>query len=226
MPPGKGSEMRTGIAILVAAGWIAGVCTGALAQSSSPEAPPWFGGVARTPTFSVRLPEGWIAVDRARSVDEQLATAVDHLAADGIPVSAADLRAAFTRSEGVGDCMVIVDTTTLDSCGILHGSKTSPGMVGSGPLSAEVVGGYLLDGLAALSTTTSAEPLEAVDLAAGPAVRLDLSVEDPAQPQASGPLSMYIAVTDDRLLMLTCSSANERPTDRWLPIAMTLEFLP
>ena len=187
--------------------------SGVVAQSPSPEPPPWFGGRVEMPEhgFAVTLPEHLVALDPGGDVDGQLRAlqAPDEgLTEDVLAGVRRELTSA--RMDGVAlttlafdsessNCRfrVLGDTVPLDEfVGLLHS--------------------VVLDD----ENRTDVEPPTPAVLPAGRARKLAV-----AYPGSSERLVFYFVDGAGVRLWLACLG-QEPPADDWLSIAETIEFLP
>jgi hypothetical protein len=195
--------------------------SGTVAQSPSPEPPPWLGGRVEMPEhgFAITLRDGWVAVDM--TADEEAQTqAVSSMFgddfADVLPSMFAEARAnhtalAFFPPGGWGAAGDWVADAAFEFCG-----------VGSTGISEPLATSRLAAVAAALGGPSSGTPT-VVGLPAGTAIAVDFpgTLDDGLAVSATA----YFVANDRTLLIASCV-APDPPQDRWLSIAESVEFLP
>ena len=203
------------------AGLLAGVLvlalgSGVVAQSPSPEPPPWFGGRVEMPEhgFAVTIPEDWVAFDTSIGALGQLQSAGDFL---DPAVWTADDDGFFANSAAQGVQLVIVDAGSVNWCGVgvLQGAFPS-----LDELAVFIHGGYADN--PAYHDVQAPQPIA---LRAGPAYLITSSLQP--RPVVDAPVlsSHYLLGMDGGVLMAVCNTPDADAAGDWLAIVETIEFL-
>lgn len=195
--------------------------SGASGQSPSPEPPPWLGGRVEMPEhgFALTLPEGWVAFDLTGDIEAQLRTGLawfDDLSADaeqefitlvaGTAASGSQLVAWHSsHPSSAGSCGFSVN----DDPGIPH----------------DVLAREMYHAITVNESIDKTEPPTRLELSVGPGWVFRLSKQQALSPLDHWPVVIYLAGDGERIVLASCS-AEAPPTDDWLSIVDTVEFLP
>ena len=192
--------------------------SGTLAQSPSPEPPPWFGGRVEMPEhgFAVTLPDDWVAFDTAGDTESQLEAASGFLGTSGWPVEDTELVDAFASAAASGGGLVLA-----------HAASTSKCQVRASRGAAVPVEGYaelMYGAMVAEPRARDVEPPQRIDLPGGPAYLVRGSRQPDPGVDEWGSMSGYLLATDEVVLVLGCTTDDASPDDDWLSIAESIEL--
>ena len=193
--------------------------SGVVAQSPSPEPPPWFGGRVEMPEhgFAVTMPDDWVTFDASTDVGSQLEAASGFLDTE---VWLADGGRLLERNAALGSQgmqAMSLHATKLDFCLL----AALPDM----PFTAQKVAELQYDSFIDDPLARDVEPPQHIDLPAGLASHLRMSgrADSDAEWMSS---SMYVLDQNEGVLVAVCGTYDDHPEDDWLSIAETIEFLP
>jgi hypothetical protein len=183
------------------------------------EPPPWIGGRVEMPIegFAVTLPNDWVGLDTLADV-HQLQTASRFLHPAVWPTDWtwwADRLAGYTSD---GSQLISAHATSASAC--RFGEWASSGT----PLrdEADSLAEWYLDNPLARDV----EPLQLVDLPAGPAYVVRMLQRSEPDTDVWWPSSHYVLRGDGFFVEAYCWSGDARPEDDWLSIVETIEILP
>jgi hypothetical protein len=217
-----GAMSRTGDVMRARVGLLAGLLllplgSGVVAQSPSPEPPPWFGGRVEMAEhgFAVTLPDDWLAIDLTTQVEPQ-AQRVDDVIGD----STGEWLGLAETLSGYRDQHVqlwVMMPLTASGCGVA--AYQAP---------AGQLDGLANDVYLRMSGTDDMAEVErpvSLELTAGPARRLVAQVTSADYPGTYQPIVYYLIEAGDATHLITCTG-DMRPADDWLAIAETFELMP
>ena len=191
--------------------------SGVVAQSPSPEPPPWFGGRVEMPEygFAITVPDGMVAFSSSSDLEEQARQAAAFLdpstSGEFIGGLTDSLRASFA---GGGQLLMLGGATASCTVGVTAGGPVEP------EHAANVTWADLLQLQLAQEGIEDLTPVESLALPAGPAASFTFGVV------LNGlSCAMVVGTGDSSFFNIVCSSPTP-PEDRWLSIAETFEFLP
>lgn len=190
--------------------------SGTVAQSPSPDPPPWFGGRVEMPEhgFAVTLPDDWVAFD----------TSADAVSQVGAASGFVDLTGWVEDEAGL---VGLLEDTPAE---LLVGSGGGTSVCGLGALyrgpvvsadDSEGFATHMYDTFVDAPQAYDVELPQPVDLPGGPAYLMRWS-----EGELRLPSSMYLRVMDGLAFAMWCGTEDARPDDDWLSIAETFEFLP
>ena len=212
---GKRVGLLAGLLILVQG-------SGTVAQSPSPEPPPWFGGRVEMPEygFAVTVPDGWVAFDPAGDIADQLDAVVMVFFSDLVPQDNMETASVLAST---GAQMVLQKGAELETCHLFTERLVNQTIEG---LASDMYEWAVRD-----AASRVVDSPEFIDLPVGETylIRLEVRVE-PFLPEQNTdpwtPSSWYLIGSADRSIFLDCAGAYGRPDDDWLSIIETIEFLP
>lgn len=188
-----------------------------MAQSPSPEPPPWFGGRVEMPEhgFAVTVPEGWLAFG-PEDLEEQVEVAADWLHPNS-PDERRDIFERFSRALArTSFQLALIEQSSASTCSLVVYDDT--------PITAEAMAEGLEMRLSEDERVTVVAPSHVIDVPAGPGRSLEFDWA-----QADGPgitqVAYHLAGHEGTFFFLVCGG-DERPDDAWLSIAETFEWLP
>ena len=192
--------------------------SGAVAQSSSPEPPPWFGGRVEMPEhgFALTVPNGWVAFDLTTDIASQLKAASDTIDPAVWSVDEADLETWLAASAAAGMQLWLRPVADMDLCLM----STPPYSLASAEDAAQRMYETEVDD----PGVRNVERPRRIEISAGPAYLTRLSRED--SPGAWWPSAEYWLSADDVVLLVFCTTDAVRPDDDWLSMVESIEFLP
>ncbi len=190
---------------------VAALGSGAAAQDSPPEPPPWFGGRVELPEHGVAVtfPDDLVAFDLTEDIGAQVEAAYGVPAPDTVAWLQARAPADGARE---GEVLVAYSQSSVCALSVLPAWASLQDPLGRDALMAVV---------SQQACLTSHEDMVTVDLPAGPAVVAH--IEDACWGQHRE-RTLYSIVSGDRAARLTCDTSDP-PDDDWLSIAETVEFL-
>ena len=192
--------------------------SGAVAQEPSPEPPPWVGGRVEMPEhgFAVTLPDDWVTFAASVDVGSQLEAASGLMDSE---VWFADDGRLLERMSALGPQgmqVMSLHATSLAHCLFAADSTTT--------IAAHSLAELQYETYVDSPHARDVEPLQHIDLPAGPAYRLRMSGR--ADPESDWMLtSTYVLDRIDGLLIAVCGNYDDHPDDDWLSIAESIEFL-
>ena len=195
--------------------------SGVVAQPS-PEPPPWFGGRVEMPEhgFAVTVPDGWVAFDLAADLGRQVDAALER-SDPGVAALYGDgqaLRASLDNADT--DDLVMADLAAGPSCAV----GVWPTLGVDVRDYAEFIHDDWVDRFDGFEVDVG--PPVAVDIPAGPAFVMDITLPDTGQERGRVIAKGWVDGGDrNTRLSLNCFGG-ARPEDDWLSIAETIEFLP
>jgi hypothetical protein len=215
-------KMRGVTLLALATILLAGAAGSAQAQESSSQPSAWIDGRVEMPERGVAftVPVGWVGVDMKADVEQQLAAIAGSLDPELCVECRKTLQVGIDRVTAPGDWLVIMDPASGSACGMA-------GWQGFDAAVLSEVGDGMAAQLFANPTIADLESPAYLDVPAGSAVRLHMTVADPYRPGLSGLVTTYMVFdgAKRRMVMTSCSALAERPSDDWLSIVETIEWL-
>jgi hypothetical protein len=210
--------MRRLTATLLVACVLGTGATPATAQEPSP--PPWFGGRVEMPEhgYAVTVPDGWVAFDLEGDVVAQVEAVQAHTAET--PTEPWDgLRSSLRASSVAGGQLLALEPSDIvkQSCNFQRPSGEA--------LLEDALVEIMYEDMVAHDSFVEVMPPRPVTIEGARGWLFATSHQDSYYTDEQGWLAMYRLTTDGGGLAVTCSG-DERPTDDWLSMVETLEFLP
>jgi hypothetical protein len=196
----------------------------AMAQSTSPEPPPWFGGRVEMPEhgFAVTLPDDWVAFDTTMGVASQIETAGEVLDAARGSAQEALLVPTLAELAANGYQLWASHPTSDENCSIGAWSRDALGISGT----RDELADRLYELFAGDPIYREVEPPQRLDLPIGPAFVVRMTERRDPSVDQWWPTSVFAIATDERVLVTLCTSSGALPRDDWLSIVETIELLP